>query len=165
MNFDDLKEFNVELIKSETSFYKIRIDKKMLLDLLKYLKNNAEFDFDRLNTIIAVDLGCSSDNDKKKSIEANGEQFELIYDLHSTNSAKSLRVSVLIDRNSPRVPSVVEIFKSAYFDECEIYDLFGIIFENNPDLKRLLMPKGWIGYPLRKDYKLTDERLAWNEVK
>lgn len=153
MNFETLKKFNIELIQTENSFHKIRVDNENLLNLLGYLKDNARFDFDRLNTIIAIDLGLDTN------------KFELIYDLHSTKTGKNWRISVLVDRNSPKVSSIVEIFKSAYFDECEIYDLFGIIFDKNPNLKRLLMPQGWIGYPLRKDYKQTDERLAWNEAK
>lgn len=153
MNFETLKEKfpNVELIKNENSFEKISVESSKLCDLLAFLKNNAEFSFDRLNTIIAIDLGVSAAN------------FELIYDLHSIETGEIGRISVLVDRNSPKVPSVVKIFKSAYFDECEIFDLFGITFDKNPNLKRLLMPKGWIGNPLRKDYKQTDERLVWNE--
>lgn len=151
MNFDVLEKFNIEIVRKENSFDKIRVDSSKLFDLLHLLANNAEFDFNRLNTIIAVDLG----------IEAN--QFELIYDLHSTDLGTSARVSVLLDRKAPKAPSVVEIFKSAYFDECEIYDMFGINFDKNPNLKRLLMPKGWVGYPLRKDYVQDDERLVWND--
>lgn len=153
MNFGVLKERfpDIEIIKNENSFDKIRIENSQLCDLLKFLKNNAQFAFDRLNTIIAVDLG----------VEA--AVFELIYDLHSVETGDMGRVSVLTDRNAPHVPSVVDIFKSAYFEECEIYDLFGIIFDGNPNLKRLLMPKGWIGHPLRKDYELKDERLSWSE--
>lgn len=150
MNFDVLDKFGInEPIKeSENSFEKFRVESSNLCELLNFLKNNAQFSFDRLNTIIAVDLG---------------DNFELIYDLHSTETTQSIRISVIVDRNSPKAPSVVEIYKSAYFDECEIYDLFGVEFINNPDLKRLFMPKGWIGHPLRKDYKQTDERLTWNE--
>lgn len=151
MNFDVLENFSVEIVKNENSFDKIRVDSSKLFDLLHFLANNAEFSFDRLNTIIAVDLG----------IEAN--KFELIYDLHSTLLGINARISVLVDREIAKVPSVVEIYKSAYFDECENYDMFGINFDKNPDLKRLYMPKGWIGHPLRKDYVLSDERLAWND--
>lgn len=150
MNFDVLKEkFEINITTKENTFDKIYIEPQILVDVLKFLKNNPQFDFGRLNTIIAVDLG----------IEVN--QIELIYDLHSTKTGKKVRVSVLVDRSAPRVPSVVEVYKSAYFDECEIYDMFGVIFNENPDLKRLLMPKGWKGHPLRKDYVFDDERLAW----
>lgn len=150
MNFNILKKFNVEIEKCENSFDKIRVNSGDLMFLIEFLKNDERFAFDRLNTIIAVDLG----------LEVN--QFELIYDLHSLKTGQSGRISVLVDRNAPKVPSIVGIFKSAYFDECEIYDLFGINFDKNPNLKRLLMPKGWVGYPLRKDYKQEDERLSWS---
>lgn len=147
MDFDVLNDFDIEIIKEENSFGKIRVKPSRLCDLLNFMKNNAQFEFNRLNTIIAIDLGDS---------------FELIYHLHSTELGHMGQISVLVDRNSPHAPSVVCVFKSAYFDECEIYDLFGIEFTDNPDLKRLLMPKGWVGYPLRKDYKLEDPKLAWN---
>jgi NADH-quinone oxidoreductase subunit C len=147
MNIDSLEIINL----GGNSFNKIRINSVELIESLIALKNNAQYDFDRLNTIIAIDLGFEVGS------------FELIYDLHSTKTGQSGRISVLVDRKAPQVPSVVEIYKSAYFDECEIYDLFGIKFDKNPDLKRLLMPKGWIGHPLRKDYVQTDERLVWND--
>lgn len=151
MNFDVIREkfSNIEILNAQNFFEKIRVEAINLVDLLKFLKNNPQFDFDRLNTIIAVDNG----------VEAN--KIELIYDLHSTKIGNKIRVSVVIDRDSPRVPSIVEVYKSAYFDECEIYDMFGVTFNDNPNLKRLLMPKGWKGHPLRKDYVFDDERLAW----
>lgn len=130
------------------SFNKTTINPIELNDYLTHQKNNPEFDFDRLNMIVAID---------------NKDNFELIYDLYSTNRGENGRISVLLDRNAPHIASVVDIYKSAYFDECEIYDMFGIIFDKNPNLKRLLMPKGWVGHPLRKDYEQTDERLVWNE--
>lgn len=152
MNFEVLEKFNIEIpAVVGNSFDKIRVESDHLCDLLNFLKNNAQFSFDRLNTIIAVDLGLEA------------KLFELIYDLHSVQTGQSARISVFVDRESPHVPSVVEIYKSAYFDECEIFDMFGINFDNNPDLKRLLMPNGWIGNPLKKDYEQSDKRLAWNE--
>lgn len=131
------------------SFNKTTINPSELHASLSHLKNNAETDFDRLNMIVAID---------------NKDNFELIYDLYSTNRGETGRVSVLLDRNAPHVASIVDIYKSAYYDECEIYDLFGIIFDKNPNLKRLLMPKGWVGHPLRKDYEQNDERLKWDEA-
>ena len=153
MNFEVLEKFNIEIQPTVgNSFNKIRVESVNLCDLLNFLKNNAQFAFDRLNTIIAVDLGLEE------------KLFELIYDLHSIQTGQSARISVLVDKSSPHVPSVVEIFKSAYFDECEIFDMFGINFDNNPDLKRLYMPKGWVGNPLRKDYEQKDERLSWSKM-
>lgn len=155
MDFNSLKnstidKFSVEVVEDENTFQKVRVSASELTSLLTFLKNNALFAFDRLSAIIAVDLN---------------DRFELIYDLFSAKTGNKGRISVLIDRNTPKVPSVVDVYKSAYFDECEIFDMFGIVFDKNPDLKRLFMPKGWIGHPLRKDYVQNDERLSWNEVK
>lgn len=146
MNLEILKEkFDIFILDGE--FTKIGLNNStQLIKLLNYLKDDAEFDFDRLNTIIGVDLK---------------DKIELIYDLFSTNAKASLRISLYTSNFS--APSVVSVFKSAYFDECEIYDMLGVKFDNNSKLKRLLMPKDWIGYPLRKDYELNDERLAWNK--
>lgn len=147
MNFDDLDN----AITRYNTFKKCQISSNELGETLNILKNDAKYDFDRLNTIIAVDLGVESNS------------IELIYDLHSTKLKTNARISVMLDRNSPQIQSIVGIYKSAYFDECEIFDLFGVIFNTNPNLKRLLMPKGWIGHPLRKDYEENDKRLAWNK--
>jgi len=152
-NFDILKEqfSSIEFILEDNSFEKIRVNSDNIVDLLHLLKNEAEFDFDMLSSFIAVDI---QDN------------IELIYDLYSTTTNKSVKVSVLIDRNSAKIQSIAEVFKSAHFDECEIFDLFGVEFLDNKNLKRLFMPKEWLGNPLRKDYIQQDTRLAWNsEVK
>lgn len=150
MNFDLIKEkFNsVEILNAENTFEKIKVDSKEVVEVLNALKNIPEYGFDMLNTIIVVDLKA---------------EFELIYDLYSTESNNSVKVSVILDREVAKTPSVVDIFKSAHFDECENFDMFGVEFVGNPKLKRLFMPKGWIGHPLRKDYVLSDKRLAWGE--
>lgn len=155
MNFNLLSKFDALIIDNsvKNAFNKLQVETSKLIDVLNFLKNNAEFDFDMLISITAVDLG----------IELG--KFELIYDLYSSKNSQCVRISVMLDRNAPHIPSVVSAFKSAYFDECENFDMFGIIFDKNPNLKRLLMPKGWEGYPLRKDYKQDDKRLSWNEVK
>lgn len=151
MNFDLMKEkFNISFQDNENYFEKIIIQPADLIDVLNSLKNLPEYDFDRLTQIICVD---------------NIENIELIYDLYSTNTAVMKRICVILDAKLPKIASIVDVYKSAHFDECEIYDLFGVEFINNPKLKRLYMPKGWIGHPLRKDYVQSDQRLAWNEVK
>jgi NADH-quinone oxidoreductase subunit C len=148
MDIDILTEkFNIEKILDEnTHLTKFIVSKDKLYDLLYFLKDDAEFDFDRLNSIIGVDLQ---------------DKIELIYDLYSTQTDSVLRVSTYT--NNSEVISVVKIYKSAYFDECEIYDLFGVNFSGNHDLKRLLLPSGWIGHPLLKSYVQNDERLSWNK--
>ena len=116
-----------------------------LCSALIFLKNAPEYDFDMLHTIVAVDLI---------------DKIELNYVLFSSARYEFYTVKLQVAKVAP---SVVSVFKSAHFDECEIYDLFGINFDGNKDLKRLLMPETWIGHPLLKSYELNDERLAWNE--
>lgn len=67
-------------------------------------------------------------------------------------SLSEVRVKVSVPRGNPRIPSVYWIWKAADWQERECYDMYGIIYEGHPNLKRILMPEDWIGWPLRKDY-------------
>ena len=69
---------------------------------------------------------------------------------------EELRVKVFLPRENPRVPSVYWIWKAADWQERESFDMYGIIYEGHPNLKRLLMPEDWVGWPLRKDYVSPD---------
>ncbi|MDX2273439.1 MAG: NAD(P)H-quinone oxidoreductase subunit J [Cyanobacteriota bacterium] len=67
-----------------------------------------------------------------------------------------VRVKVSVPRQDPRLPSVYWIWKSADWQERESYDMYGIIYEGHPNLKRILMPEDWVGWPMRKDYITPD---------
>ena len=69
---------------------------------------------------------------------------------------QEVRLKVFLPREDPRVPTVYWIWKSADWQERESYDLYGIIYEGHPNLKRILMPEDWIGWPMRKDYITPD---------
>jgi NAD(P)H-quinone oxidoreductase subunit J len=69
---------------------------------------------------------------------------------------EEIRLKVFLPRNNPTVPSVYWIWKAADWQERECYDMYGIIYEGHPSLKRILMPEDWIGWPLRKDYISPD---------
>ncbi len=69
---------------------------------------------------------------------------------------EEVRLKVLIPREDPRVPSVFWIWKTADWQERETYDMYGIIYEGHPNLKRILMPEDWVGWPMRKDYITPD---------
>lgn len=69
---------------------------------------------------------------------------------------EEIRVKVFLPRNDPHVPSVYWIWKAADWQERECYDMYGIIYDGHPNLKRLLMPEDWKGWPLRKDYVSPD---------
>lgn len=69
---------------------------------------------------------------------------------------EEVRIKVFVPREDPRVPSVYWIWKAADWQERESFDMFGIVYEGHPNLKRLLMPEDWVGWPLRKDYISPD---------
>ncbi|WP_218080182.1 NAD(P)H-quinone oxidoreductase subunit J [Anthocerotibacter panamensis] len=82
------------------------------------------------------------------------------YDLTQVTDAAShppeVRLKVYLDRQNPVVPSVYWIWKAADFQERESYDMYGILYEGHPNLKRILMPEDWVGWPMRKDYITPD---------
>ncbi len=117
--------------------------KSKLYEVLEYIKNN--YSFNVLKSITAVDLGSD---------------VELLYRLFSTEDEENAVISIKVQNEAD---SVIDLFESARADENEIYDMFGIKFIGNEDLKRLYMPENWEGFPLRKDYVQDDTRLAWND--
>ncbi len=78
--------------------------------------------------------------------------FQSIYSLHSTQTKKSLRIKITVEKENPKVQSVSNIWSTANWYEREAYDMMGIVYEGHPNLKRILNPDNWEGYPLRKDY-------------
>lgn len=85
-------------------------------------------------------------------------RFDLIYQMVSTETGASLRLKIQVggeDDPEPAAPTVSGVWLTANWYEREVYDLFGIHFSDHPDLRRILMPEDWVGYPLRKDYPLT----------
>jgi NADH-quinone oxidoreductase subunit C len=90
-------------------------------------------------------------------------RFEMIYQLRNLETREQLRVRAFVDGDPPRVDSVYDIFPPANWDERETYDLFGIVFNNHPDLTRILMPDDWVGHPLRRDYPVGGETVEFSE--
>ena len=140
MNINELKNI---LGECELDGEKILV-KSDLLKTLEFIKNN--YSFDVLKEIVAVD-------NKEMGIE-------LIYRLFSVENEEEVLVSISV---KDEAESVTSIFDSATADEKEIYDLFGVKFIGNKELKRLYMPESWEGHPLKKDYEQNDERLNWND--
>ncbi|MBD2662938.1 NAD(P)H-quinone oxidoreductase subunit J [Richelia sinica FACHB-800] len=89
-----------------------------------------------------------------------GEDLVSVYHLikvgDNADRPEEIRVKVFLPRENPRVPSVYWIWKTADWQERESYDMYGIIYEGHPNLKRILMPEDWVGWPLRKDYISPD---------
>jgi NADH-quinone oxidoreductase subunit C len=102
-----------------------------------YLRDGEGLKFDYFNYVAAVDYYS---------------YFELIYQLTSLEHNRSVIIKIRCARDNPTVPSVVSLWQGADFQEREIYDLFGITFEEHPNLKRIFLWEGFEGYPLRKDF-------------
>jgi NADH-quinone oxidoreductase subunit C len=88
------------------------------------------------------------------------KRFEIIYQFYSFRLNARLRVKVMAGENE-KVPSVAGLWPTADWLEREVYDMFGVQYEGHPDLKRILLPDGWTGHPLRKDYDILKQDDAW----
>lgn len=99
--------------------------------------------FDLLGMVTAVDYG---------------DEFELVYRIQSRDMHAGIFLKVRVKRGKPVIESVCDLWPAANWQEREVYDLFGIIFEGHPDLRRILLTDDWEGYPLRKDYE--DDRIV-----
>lgn len=82
--------------------------------------------------------------------------YHLIKVSDNADRPEELRLKVFLPRDNPRVPSLYWIWKAADWQERETYDMYGIVYEGHPNLKRILMPEDWVGWPLRKDYISPD---------
>jgi len=85
-------------------------------------------------------------------------RFQLSYHILSHADKEYIRLRVVLEGDSPSVASITPVWPSANFYEREVFDLFGIRFEGHPNLRRILMPDDWQGYPLRKDYPVEGYR-------
>jgi NADH-quinone oxidoreductase subunit C len=90
-------------------------------------------------------------------------RFEVIYQLHSIANNRRLRLKVLLPGDAPAVESLTGVWRSANWYEREVFDLFGVTFLHHPDLRRILMPEGWEGHPLRKDFPVHGHKYSYQE--
>lgn len=139
----DWNEFTKLFDNAEINGNKLVI-KDNLVKSLSFIKDN--YHFNMLKSITAVDN------------KENG--IELIYNIFDVEDEEELLVSYFV---KDEAESISKIFDSAVADEKEIYDLFGVKFIGNEELKRLYMPESWEGHPLKKDYQENDKRLNWND--
>ncbi|MCU0236084.1 MAG: NADH-quinone oxidoreductase subunit C [Acidobacteria bacterium] len=131
-----LKDKVLEAAAAAPRRINLKVDRQHLLGVLAYLKE--QFNMAHLATISGVDLG---------------ESFEVIY--HLSNDAVTVNVRMLTPRQEPRIPSVCSLIPGAILYERELQDMFGMVVENIPDPRRLLLCDDWPEgqYPLRKDWK------------
>lgn len=125
------------------------VETRALRRLLSFLKSDAELQFNYLVDVLAVDY-----YDREP-------RFEVVYHLYSIPKKHRLRVKVRVQANEP-VPTVSDLWQGADWPEREAFDMFGIVFDGHPNLKRIYLPQDWDGYPLRKDYPLRGYKDRYN---
>ena len=115
-----------------------------IVEVCRFLHDVAELNFEVLSDQTAVDW-------------PKEEKIQLVYHLYSYSGRHQIVLKVDLPRDNPKIATVENIWKVANWFEREIFDLFGVIFEGHSDLRRILLPEDWEGYPLRKDYIEQEE--------
>lgn len=157
MTFEEIKalieeQFGREVILAEDTQSlqpSLHIATEKLPEVCRFLQTSQKTYFDFLSCITGIDNGAEKGT------------MEVLYHLYSIPYHHFLVLKVVVVRNQPdeplpKVPSVSHIWAAANWHERETYDLLGIEFTNHPDLRRILLPADWQGYPLRKDYQAQE---------
>jgi NADH-quinone oxidoreductase subunit C len=121
----------------------IVIPREFIVDACSFLKTSFGLEFNFLSDLCGFDRGPEEE-----------PRFEVNYHLFSTTKFHRIRLKILVNEDDAHVPSVTGVWRTANWHERETYDLFGVIFDNHPDLRRILLPDDWQGHALRKDFPL-----------
>ena len=137
-------DLTTAVIRSEIQFnyLSIEVDLEDLYSTILYLKTNEKCRFRQLIDITAVDY------------PEREKRFRIIYLLLSHENNLRIKIEISVDEKTT-IPTITKIFPSANWMEREVFDMYGVIFKNHPDLRRILTDYGFEGYPLRKDFPLT----------
>jgi NADH-quinone oxidoreductase subunit C len=120
----------------------IKVAPGKILEVAKFLRDDEQTAFDLLMCLSGMDY--------------TGGKLGVVYHLDSTKKGHKIVLKVDVTTDDPHCQSVESIWKTANWHEREAFDLFGILFDGHPDLRRILMPDDWEGYPLRKDYRVPE---------
>ena len=132
-----LREKFPEIIFEEDESKAILIPSSVILEVCIFLKSSAGLEFDYMMNLAVVDLK---------------DRLEIVYHLFSFTMRHKVTIKVRLERQEPVLDSVSSIWRGADWFEREAYDMFGVRFNNHPDMRRILLSDEWVGYPLRKDY-------------
>jgi NADH-quinone oxidoreductase subunit C len=144
-----LREFDPDAVEDAQSFrgeVTLLIRAPHLIRVCEFLRDTPGLSFKFLVDVTALDHYPEE------------PRFQTVYHLLSLETGARLRLKVRISGDDPRVDSAVPVWPAANAYEREVYDMFGIHFQGHPDLRRILMPEDWEGYPLRKDYPVEGYR-------
>ncbi len=149
MTFSEIKqiladEFGESLtLKSDDTALQpsLTVESGQIALVCAFLKNDNRLYFDFLACLTGIDNGPQADT------------MEVVYHLNSIPYQHQFVLKTTVPRNNPTVPTVSGVWRTADWHEREAYDLVGIVFDNHPDLRRILLPTDWLGHPLQKDYQ------------
>jgi NADH-quinone oxidoreductase subunit C len=125
------------------------VDRSLIPDFLRLLRDEEQFDY-------CVDITAVHYPKREK-------QFDIVWILYSFPRNERIRVKTQI-ADGESIPSAVPIWTTANWLEREVYDMFGIKFDGHPDMKRILLPEDWKGFPLRKDYGILQQDKEWVQI-
>ncbi|RMF85928.1 MAG: NADH-quinone oxidoreductase subunit C [Nitrospinota bacterium] len=133
---DKIVEWNGEVLDPY-----VKLVPEAIAEVAQFLRDDEALRFDALMCLSGVDYK---------------DDLGVVYHLNSTVFRHKITLKVDLPRDNPVLPSVAHVWRTADWHEREAYDLFGIVFENHPDLRRILLPDDWEGHPLRKDYVVQE---------
>jgi NADH-quinone oxidoreductase subunit C len=134
----------------------IQLEAAKVPDVLKTLRDDAEFAFDMLVDIVAIDYSAFP--------EWNQGRFGVVYLLKSLKLGHRAQLKTIVSEEDPTVPTISDLYANANWSEREAYDQIGVKFSGHPNLKRILNHHEFVGHPLRKDYPITRRQaLSANE--
>lgn len=134
----------------------IVIRKDNVVGICKLLRDARQTNYNYLSDITCFDRLDIMDED-----DENEMRFEVIYNLYSMGTFGRLRLKAQVSEDDATIDTVEVIWPNANWNEREVYDMFGISFNNHSDLRRILMPDDWVGHPLRKDFPLGGEEIEF----
>jgi len=134
-----VSEFKGEVLEPYLS-----VDGASIVEVCRYLRDSASLNFAILSDLTALDW-------------PKEEKIQVVYHLFSYSHNHQIVLKVDLSRANPKIATVEGVWKVANWFEREVYDLFGVIFEGHSDLRRIMLPEDWVGYPLRKDYVEEEE--------
>ena len=120
----------------------IVVPKERIVEVCRFLKEDAELQFDLLADLCGIDMNTPE------------KRFGVIYNLYSFSNKNRIRLKTFTEEDDPKVPTVTGVWGTANWHERETYDMFGVVFEGHPDLRRVYMPEEFEHHPLRKDFPL-----------
>lgn len=128
------KEFRGELT--------VVVPREKIVEVCRFLKTDSDLSYDFLSDLCGIDMYTPE------------KRFGVIYNLLSLRNRHRFRIKTFLEEEDPKLPSVTSVWGGANCHERETYDMFGIVFEGHPDLRRMYMPEEFEYYPLRKDFPL-----------